>query len=1260
MAGAVSYTPAQKEWMAQHPVIRVGGERDWAPIDFVNHNGVYDGLARRILDTIAKESGLHFVYETDQWDVLLQKTKQREIDLLPAINYSEERSQELIFSTSYYNLYSYIFAHIDAKVHNIEDLKTKRVAIPNSFQIEQEVRRRFPNMTIVKVATLDAAIEAVLQQRADLLIDTYAVLYYKLREKGIQTIRPFQSFESMPLYMAASKNNAMLIDIINTTLESISQTQKETMLSQWVSVAAENRTNFKLNTQEQAWINKHPQITFGADRAWPPFEFVDQQGRYQGIAADFIQLISQRTGLQIQIKPDIWSQTLQQMREGKIDGLSCAVQTPKRSEFLNFTTPYVSVESGIVVRNENTKVHELKDLYGLRVAINKDSYMHEWLAQKYPKIKILGMRSNQESIEAVAYGKADAYIGNLAVFSYVVETQMISNLKVVNKLDEQITRPAFAVGKESPELFSILQKALDSITFEERQKILKKWYAPSGYTNAPSLSDVESQWLQKHPVITFSGDPDWLPFEAFTPDGTYTGIVAQYLDEIEAMLKISFKRMAPANWKETLKRSQEGDIDVISGNFNDAILREHYVPVTPYIKTPIVIVMRGDQEFVSDLDAIAQKRIGVIDGYSYADQMINDYPLYHFERFSNADKLIKALSDKKIDAALMSMPKAGYIIRTQGYANLKIVGKTDMQMQLTLFVHRSKPILHDIIEKTLRHIPEAKHTEIIREWMDVKFAKKTDYMLLAQIVGVLLLFIAGTLYWNRKLSKEVARRKKLELELIEATKVAMAANRSKSEFLANMSHEIRTPMNAIIGFTDLLYEQLKEPRLLTYVKTIQSAGKTLLGLINDILDLSKIEAGKMTLLNKPTNLADLFEEIGSIFSMTLRNKNLALVIDIDEQLPKSLLIDSTRVRQILFNLLGNAVKFTDTGHITLALRTLEVHDHHSKVDLEITVEDSGVGIAADQIEKIFNLFEQQEGQDNRKYGGTGLGLAITKRLVEMMGGAIHVQSTLGQGSRFIVSFFNIDIASVMASQQMPSAKSFDDTQIIFEASRVLVVDDIRDNRDLVMEYFKETPIKMLGATNGAEAVEMIKEQHFDLIIMDIRMPVMDGYEASRRIKAEHDIPIIALTASVMQGERDRVEDAHFDGYLRKPVLRHDLFLEASRFLKHELCLVQKNSSEPKVALREATLKQLPEILERMSNTMAQLHQKARASNNISDIRMFATALKTLAQEYEVEMLMAYGLELDAALDSFDIGLLQQLLNRYESLQRTLALAQSQH
>lgn len=497
---------------------------------------------------------------------------------------------------------------------------------------------------------------------------------------------------------------------------------------------------------------------------------------------------------------------------------------------------------------------------------------------------------------------------------------------------------------------------------------------------------------------------------------------------------------------------------------------------------------------------------------------------------------------------------------------------------------------------------------------------------------------------------DMTERIEIEAELNKAKISAEKASLAKSEFLSNMSHEIRTPMNAIIGFTELLNEQIHEPKLKGFIKTIQTAGHSLLLLVNDILDLSKIEAGKMQIKKTATNPHDLFTELANIFMINVHNKGLDFILAIDSNIPDSLMLDNVRLRQVLLNILGNAVKFTEHGYIKLVATAENADEILSKLNLVVKVEDSGIGIPENQLRSIFNEFEQTEQQDHAKFGGTGLGLSISKRLTQLMGGTIKADSTLGVGSVFTVSLKNVDVASVKHSS-VSKSDNFAVNAIKFSAANVLVVDDIDDNRELVREIFLNTELTFFEAKNGLEALNLIQQHDIDLILMDIKMPVMDGYEATKKIKALKNIPIIALTASVMKDEYERFKSEGFNDYLRKPVLRADLIKTLSLFLKHDI--VDLMNEEPiEIELSPMERKVLPEILEKL-NPLATQWQLIQKSNNISEIKTFAMSLSDIGSEYQFMLISDYANELIDKVDAFDINGIEQLLNAFSTLYSNL-------
>jgi len=744
------------------------------------------------------------------------------------------------------------------------------------------------------------------------------------------------------------------------------------------------------------------------------------------------------------------------------------------------------------------------------------------------------------------------------------------------------------------------------------------------------FTKAEMDWIKKHPVITFASMSKYPPLAFVNKHKQYTGILSEYIKILEQKTGIKFKRIDTHTIEDSIQQVKENKIDMLIATNKKYTPQKLFNFSIPYLNYSIVMVTTLDKSFLDNIKTLYGHKVVVLKGFEI-DKFLQQYPQIQLVYANSIKEALNMVDSKKVFSFVELLPVASYNINKYNFFNLKIAGKTTNTFPLSIALNKKLGKTGiTVFNKVLEHITDQKKEMIYNKWVGITFNKRVDYTIIWQISIISFIILSIVLYWNRKLKIQQLALKKMTIK-------AQIATKAKSEFISNMSHEIRTPMNAIIGFTEILSKEIKDPIQLTHLKTIQNASNALLMLINDILDLSKIEAGKLHIQKRPSNILTIIEEIKTIFSIEAEKKGLDIIIDIPKNIPNSLVIDTVRVRQILLNLVGNAIKFTQKGYIKITLSIQKIKNEKNKVNLIFSVEDTGKGIPKDQISVIFEAFEQVKGQDIKQFGGTGLGLSISSKLAKMMDGKLSVESTEGKGSTFTLTLYNVEIAS-----SNHHSTTIINKEIIFSKATILAVDDIEDNNTLIINYFKDTNVNIITANNGQEAIEKFKNNKIDLILMNIKMPIMNGNEAAKKIKEISDVPIIALTASITNNNYK-----YFDDCLKKPFTKQQLFSMISKYLEYKTQTKKPPKEEMiEFALNKNAKANIKALKKELELEIIPIYNKIKKTNNISDIKIFIKKLDKLSQKYKILSLQNYTQELTIAIKTFDISKIEMLLSHF--------------
>jgi PAS domain S-box-containing protein len=1165
----ISLSENELKWLREHPVWKVANETDWPPFDFAV-DGAPQGFSIDMIKAVAEIVGAELEFINGfTWAELMTKFKAGELDILPALFENEQRRKFMLFTDEYASNPLVLVVHADDReTISMETLKGKKVAVIAGYATTQTLKDKHPEITRVPIKDAATALEAISLGKVDAYIGDLGTISYTTGKNFIPNIRiagnpGLLKPEQVGIHMGVRKGREVFRDILQKGLNAMRQEDIRKLRKRWIPISEssqEQTQSVDLTHGERRWLAKHSSFSLGVDPAWPPFEFVDNKGLYSGVGAGYVKSVSRRLDIKMKpIKGLTWQQVITKAKSGEIDILPTVARTKEREKYLNFTKPYVSFPIVIATRKDAVFVNSLASLSGKKVGIVDGYATRDLLAENHPDIDLVPYPNLIVGLQALDDMKIDAFVDNLGAITYGIDSGRFADLRIAAPTVHKYEL-AMAVRKDLPELVGILDKAIDSISERDRAAIVNSWIA----IRVSFGTSIETILLWALPL----GAAAALVIIVFViANRRLSKEIAERI-EAENNLRLSQTELAQQSGilKAVLESMSQGVV-AFDRDLKLLVWNQQYNRIRTFPDE----MLRVGADFAEFMEYDARRgEFGTEDADKIVLQKIElarKFLTHKFERQRPDGSYIAVqgggipgggfvstvddITDRKATEARLLESEDRLSNAVENILDGFIL--CDANNNIVLFNRRFRalyPNSRDAIvsgvnfEEFLKcgalrgEYPDALGNE--DAWLESRSSKNRDKggsfeerLTGERWVGVSIGRLPDGGWVG--IHVDITERKMVEQEILTARAAADTANQAKSNFLANMSHEIRTPMNAVIGMSYLALQTDLDDKQRNYIEKVNASAEALLGLISDILDFSKIEAGKLDIENISFDLQDVLKTLSNHVGLKAADKGLELLFDIAPDIPRTLVGDPLRLGQILTNLGSNATKFTEKGEVIVSVTVIKTDPKN--VTLRFSVRDTGIGMTEEQMTKLFQTYSQADSSTTRKFGGTGLGLAISRKLAELIGDGISVDSEYGKGSAFRFS------ARFGIGEDADGGTSFEIADL--ENVPVLVVDDNATARKISVSLLTSFGIRNVDcATSGELALKMINEamagsRPYALVLMDWKMPGMDGLEAARAIAMKLPINIapkvIMTTAFAREEILEQAQNVTLSGILTKPL-----------------------------------------------------------------------------------------------------------------------------
>jgi signal transduction histidine kinase/BarA-like signal transduction histidine kinase len=895
-------------------------------------------------------------------------------------------------------------------------------------------------------------------------------------------------------------------------------------------------------------------LTIAATENNLPFSFSLPDGTPSGLYVEFWRLWSVTNNIPIRFVMVPFEEGLQLIRQ-KNTLHAGLFRNEHREKWADFSLPIHNVQSGLIYNRSVNKKSKLRTLNDIKLSSHRSSFQELYIRENYPDFKQTTYEDFDDAIEKLLDNDIQAVVAEFPVAFAKLAKRGLSGVFTISE-EVLVSNNVFAlIAKGQPELLAKINAGIENIPINQAIELEMKWLPTlkpffKKLSTVSTLTGAEKRWLSENNSFSLGVDPNWAPFEFKDDQGQHSGISGDYIQYAQQQLQIKLKPTLAINWADLFEEFKIGNIDVISAIFYTEE-RSQYINFTdPYFEISVVIVSKKDSFYAESLSSLSDRKLGVVNGYVFSKLINRDYPDIKILEVDSVENGLKKLQSGEIDAFVDSIAVINYEISKNQITDIIITSFTPYKIEVSMAVRKGLEPLIPILNKTIATMDKKQRSAIANNWLSVHVKTGTELSTIIiwslPILSILMLIIFWVIRSNRVLATSISDRYKVELKLTEEKTKAEEANLAKDKFLANMSHEIRTPMNAVLGMSRILSESGLTPEQQNNNNILYSSASALLSLLNDILDLSKVESGKIELDIQSFNLKEVIDKVIHQQQFLLADKDVLLSVNIDSCVQNFLRGDSFRLTQIVTNLINNAIKFTEHGEIMLTIKS--INTEVSSFNIEFSISDTGIGMTMKEINNLFDTYNQADSSTTRKYGGTGLGLSICRKLVKLMGGTITVVSEPKKGSCFTFNLLLSAGEQIKLSKQAqktagdsPRAMQKDYFKIKYQtlkSKKLLLVDDNPVNLIVASSHLKNIGINVTTATNGQEAIDAVKKHHFDAVLMDIQMPIMDGLNACRAIRNDLkiiDLPIIALSANVMTDDEEKSLNAGMNAHIGKPI-----------------------------------------------------------------------------------------------------------------------------